>query len=166
MNAANRAWYWLAAGVLALGLNGYYQDGGFQGLHRLAGCTRLSLAQTRGQFSEMATLAQFALRDQAPRGRKIPAVVALSPVELPPDAPARLVQFEDQVGTVQAARVRAQVERLQEGMVRREMQQALLQAQKEQMAVLTDRGRVRMALPRLPRMEISVPPVQVQVTPN
>mgnify|MGYP003352389932 CR=1 FL=1 len=35
MNAANKAWYWLAAGGLALGLNGYYQDGGLQGLHRL-----------------------------------------------------------------------------------------------------------------------------------
>ena len=26
---SNRAWYWLAAGVLALGLNGAYQDGEF-----------------------------------------------------------------------------------------------------------------------------------------
>lgn len=166
MNAANRAWYWLAAGVLALGLNGYYQDGGFQGLHRLTGCARASFAQTRGQFGEMATVAHVALGDQAPRGQKIPAVVALNPMEFPPDAPARLVQFENQLGTVQAARVRAQVERLQAVMVRREMKQALLQAQKEHLAVLTDRGRARMAPPRLPQVEISVPPVQVQVTPN
>jgi hypothetical protein len=33
---SDKAWYWLAAGVLALGLNGAYQDGEFQWVHRLA----------------------------------------------------------------------------------------------------------------------------------
>lgn len=34
--ASDKAWYWLAAGVLALGLNGAYQDGEFCWAHRLA----------------------------------------------------------------------------------------------------------------------------------
>lgn len=33
---ANQAWGWLAAGVLAAGLNANYYDGGFQWAHRLA----------------------------------------------------------------------------------------------------------------------------------
>ena len=31
-----QAWGWLAAGVLALGLNGFYHDGGFEWAHRVA----------------------------------------------------------------------------------------------------------------------------------
>jgi hypothetical protein len=34
--ASEKAWYWLAAGVLALGLNGAYQDGQFGWAHNLA----------------------------------------------------------------------------------------------------------------------------------
>jgi hypothetical protein len=34
--ANDRAWYWLAAGVLALGLNGAYQDGEFAWAHKIA----------------------------------------------------------------------------------------------------------------------------------
>src|ERR1700674_5537695 len=33
---ANQAWGWLAAGVLAAGLNANYYDGGFQWAHRVA----------------------------------------------------------------------------------------------------------------------------------
>src|SRR5215468_6038 len=33
--ASEKAWYWLAAGVLALGLNGAYQDGQFEWVHGL-----------------------------------------------------------------------------------------------------------------------------------
>ena len=32
-----QAWGWLAAGVLALGLNGFYQDGGAQWAHQIVG---------------------------------------------------------------------------------------------------------------------------------
>lgn len=35
--ASEKAWYWLAAGVLALGLNGAYQDGQFGWVHEMAG---------------------------------------------------------------------------------------------------------------------------------
>jgi hypothetical protein len=34
--ASEKAWYWLAAGVLALGLNGAYQDGQFGWVHGIA----------------------------------------------------------------------------------------------------------------------------------
>ena len=33
---SEKAWYWLAAGVLALGLNGAYQDGQFGWVHGIA----------------------------------------------------------------------------------------------------------------------------------
>jgi len=41
---SDKAWYWLAAGVLALGLNGAYQDGEFQWAHRLT-CHTASLVE-------------------------------------------------------------------------------------------------------------------------
>jgi hypothetical protein len=36
MTKSAQAWYWLAAGVLALGLNGVYHDGGVRWAHRAA----------------------------------------------------------------------------------------------------------------------------------
>jgi hypothetical protein len=48
--ASEKAWYWLAAGVLALGLNGAYQDGQFGWVHELAGRTTeiVEVASMRG----------------------------------------------------------------------------------------------------------------------
>lgn len=56
---SNQAWYWLAAGVLALGLNGAYQDGQFAFVHRLTDRASEMIARTseRGQqFVAMAEL--------------------------------------------------------------------------------------------------------------
>jgi len=56
---SNQAWYWLAAGVLALGLNGAYQDGQFAFVHRLTDRASEMIAHTSergGQFVAMAQL--------------------------------------------------------------------------------------------------------------
>jgi hypothetical protein len=60
---ANQAWGWLAAGVLAAGLNANYYDGGFQWAHRIAdrveqnSATVLSLAS--GQTDHFLTEARM-----------------------------------------------------------------------------------------------------------
>ncbi len=47
---SDKAWYWLAAGVLALGLNGAYQDGQFGWVHGIAdrSMETVERASTRG----------------------------------------------------------------------------------------------------------------------
>jgi hypothetical protein len=95
MNAANKAWYWLAVGVLALGLNGYYQDGGLHGVHRLANCARLRVAETRAQFSQVATAAEvtFANPTRVRCDRSTPTSVVAISSSIPPQAQARLAHL-------------------------------------------------------------------------
>lgn len=170
MRAANQAWYWLAAGVLALGLNGYYQDGGFQGLHRLATGTTLAVNEARAQISQIATLAEVAIADHAQirSERPAPVVVALPSVAIPAGTQARLAQLQERLQTMQAARVQARMARLQEVMARREMQRAQVEIQNGCITVLSDQGQVRVEVPTLPRVQVSVPqgPVVEVSEPN
>lgn len=166
MKAANKAWYWLAAGVLALGLNGYYQDGGLGPLHKLAERTTIAVANARAQFSEVATLAEVALaaHAQARYERPAPAVVAVTPEVIPAEAQAQLAQLQGRLEAMQSAGVQAQMARSQEVMVRRELQRAQVELRNGRLAVLTDQGQVRVALPRV---EIAVPQgPAIEISPN
>jgi hypothetical protein len=49
-----QAWGWLAAGVLALGLNGVYQDGGAAWLHRNVDCVMARIADRSGPVLALA----------------------------------------------------------------------------------------------------------------
>jgi hypothetical protein len=161
MSAANKAWYWLAAGVLALGLNGYYQDGGLRPLHELAERTTIAFADARAQFSQVATLAEIALADraQARYEHPVPAVVAVTPEVIPAEA-----QLQERLGVMESARAQARMARLQEVIVRRELHRAQVELQNGRLAVLTDQGQVRVALPRV---EIAVPQgPAIEISPN
>ncbi len=66
-----QAWGWLTAGVLALGLNGFYQDGGFAWAHQLASKVEHSanavVALASGHANEFLTEARFLTTErQAP----------------------------------------------------------------------------------------------------
>lgn len=170
MTAANRAWYWLAAGVLALGLNGYYQDGGLEGVHRLADSSMAKVSETRAQFREMAMLARVAMADHSRFRCERPApsvVVAVDP-DLALHTPARLADFQVRVGEMQAARVQAQVARLEHGITQREIRRAQVELQNGRIQVLTDQGQVQVQLPALPQVEVTVPqgPVVDMSEPN
>jgi hypothetical protein len=60
---ANQAWGWLAAGVLAAGLNANYYDGGFQWAHRIADQVEQNsaamLAQASGQADQLLAEARM-----------------------------------------------------------------------------------------------------------
>lgn len=59
--ASNKAWYWLAAGVLALGVNGAYQDGELHWVHRLT-CHAASLVERASEEGlRMLATAEVAL---------------------------------------------------------------------------------------------------------
>ena len=162
MKATNNAWYWLAAGVLALGLNGYYQDGGLPLLHRLAYGAQTRIAETKGQFSQVATLADVAMADHArlrcERSAPAPSAVVAVSTSVPPQVQARLADLQTRLGTLDTARIQARVERLQQVMARREMRRAQVELQNGRIAVITDQGQVQVALPPLPHVEVIVPP--------
>ena len=156
MKAATRAWYWLAVGVLALGLNGYYQDGGLQGLHSLANCTQTLVAQSKTQFSQMATMAEVASTDSAGLRceRSAPrSGVAFSP-SIPPQAQARLAHLQERLGEMQTARVQARIARLQHVMAQRELRRVQVEWQDGRISVVNDAGQVPLPLPRV---EVNVP---------
>jgi hypothetical protein len=50
-----QAWGWLAAGVLALGLNGFYQDGGAERLHRNVDGVIARIADRSGAVMALAS---------------------------------------------------------------------------------------------------------------
>jgi len=50
-----QGWGWLAAGVLALGLNGFYQDGGLEIAHRAVEGVVARIADRSGVFADMAS---------------------------------------------------------------------------------------------------------------
>ena len=54
-----KAWYWLAAGVLALGLNGAYQDGQLGWVHCLAGRAEIAIEQASARSLQLVTMAQL-----------------------------------------------------------------------------------------------------------
>lgn len=159
MKATNNAWYWLAAGVLALGLNGYYQDGGLPALHGLTASAQARVAQTKGQFNQMAALAEVALDDHARLRCERPApatVVAFGP-SIPPQAQARLADLQMRLATLETARTQARLQRLEQVMAGREMRRAQVQLQNGRIEVMTDQGQVQVELPPLPQVKLEVP---------
>lgn len=59
--AYEKGWYWLAAGVLALGLNGAYQDGEFRWVHSLAQRSIIALEHASEQTSHFVDMAEVML---------------------------------------------------------------------------------------------------------
>jgi hypothetical protein len=171
MSATHKAWYWLAAGVLALGLNGYYQDGGFQGLHGLAACTTSAVAEARAQFREVATLAEVALaeRAQSRSAQELPAAAAVNQQDLPVQAQVRVAELQTRLSAAQAARLQARMARWERAMEKRQMRQAQVEIENGRLAVFTDSARVNLAMPPMPQVEVSVPgsaEVRVSGQPN
>ena len=170
MNAANRAWYWVAAGVLALGLNGYYQDGGLRVVHCLANRSRVAVVEAKAQVRQIETLAEltFASREENRAAEQANAEVA---GEFPVmRTEAKLAELQKQVACAQAAHMQAQLARMQRLMMLREMKQAQIAIQDGRPEVMTGLGQVRVVLPpmpQMPRVQVSVPQgPSVEVTPN
>jgi len=64
---SEKAWYWLAAGVLALGLNGAYQDGQLGWAHCLAGRAADLLERASDRGLRLVTMAEWML-GRSPEG--------------------------------------------------------------------------------------------------
>ena len=58
---SEKAWYWLTAGVLALGLNGAYQDGQLGWAHSLVDRTASVVARASDRSMNLVTMAEIML---------------------------------------------------------------------------------------------------------
>jgi hypothetical protein len=74
--AMKQGWYWLAAGVMALGLNGVYHDGGAEWAHRLVNRSAVVVALASGHAErflasarEQTVLCRVATRFQTKMAR-------------------------------------------------------------------------------------------------
>jgi hypothetical protein len=80
MKTTTQAWTWLTAGVLALGLNGIYQDGGAAWAHRIANRvadrTGPVLALATGRAGLLAEKAQVLAVKQHPQSCRLATAMA------------------------------------------------------------------------------------------
>ncbi|MGO9088895.1 MAG: hypothetical protein ACLQBK_27135 [Candidatus Sulfotelmatobacter sp.] len=181
-----QAWGWLAAGVLALGLNGSYLDGGAQWAHRVVErvTDRASavLAQATGRADWLVSEARMlTARDEAASVRRVSLVQNI-------DCPVRGAMARVQVGIARSAIARSEAEygrveamsaREEARLARREATRARVETARmeTQVAAQTARirvanfafdsafnpekisacGRVRVNVPRVPRIKVAAP---------
>lgn len=171
----NQAWGWLAAGVLAAGLNASYYDGGLQWAHRIA--DRISyqsaeaLALTSGRASLfLAEARMISARNQS---ASCPWSTAAARVQ------SRIARSQSQFDRFEAmtARQQAQLERLEASRARMEAQMAahaarfrvataaFAPAASRVMALPVVCPRVRVNIPELPMGEMpTIPEVRVDLS--
>jgi hypothetical protein len=165
-----QAWVWLAAGVLALGLNGFYQDGGAAWAHRIVDRVvqqseaLVELASVQGDFKERISL--VAARDETASCRLATAMARLQGKMA--RTQTGMVHFEAFSARQEAAlaRVEAQRARIEAHVARVRLTPVAFNTV-EVPVVACPRVRVnvpRVSVPRVPMVRIAAPVVQVDVS--
>ncbi len=162
-----QAWGWLTAGVLALGLNGFYHDGGAEWAHRLADRVVYSsgaiVALASGQAAQFLEQAKMVVvRDETP---SCPLSTALARIQ------ARVARTDTRLAHFDAmsAREEAQLAQVEANRARIEA----LAAQSEFATFIEPMNfdasnvsvtcpRVRVSIPRVPMIKMQAPVVHVR----
>lgn len=142
---STQAWGWLTAGVLALGLNGFYQDGGLQTVHQFFGLvgdrSAAVLALATGRADEFIVVAQHVAAHTN----------ALSCPRL--------------AANTESARFQARMSRQTAAMVRAEVDRADFESAMAQLRASTDNLRALdcqfQKLQEMKSINVSVPPVSL-----
>ena len=156
-----QAWGWLAAGVLALGLNGFYQDGGAQWAHQIVNrVTRESegaLAQATGRADWF--LAEARLASAQREATSCPWQESLA------RAQAKMARAQAEVDAMSARR-QAQLDRFEANRTRMETQLARVQTPAFSFRTIEIQApnapvcpRVHVRIPRPPQIRIPAAPV-------
>jgi hypothetical protein len=171
-----QAWAWLAAGVLALGLNGFYQDGGAAWAHRIAERVGGTVADRSSNLLAIASdqvdralerVSLVASREKSPACRLAPKVASLQY----PFVRTEEVQFDEMT-----AREERQLARLEAGRARMQAQLARVRAEPvafnipniqiacPRVRVSVPRVRIpQVSIPAVPRVRVEVPAVKVEM---
>lgn len=157
----NRAWGWLAAGVLALGANGFYQDGGAVWAHRAVNQVIAAVSdRTEGVIALAAGRADlFLSKGKTVRTRN--RVAACPFASVAPRLRAKVVRPMREVERFESmsSREEAQLVRLETNRERIEARFSQLQF------VPTDFSPVKIRLV-CPRLNIKVPQINIPQTPT
>ena len=155
-----QAWGWLAAGVVALGLNGFYQDGGAQWAHqivdRVSRDTQAVIALATGRADEFFAEARLASAQHETESCRWQASMAR--------VQARMARTQAEFN-VMSARRQAQLDRFQAQRDRMAAQivrmrvPAMTFNPAEVTVPNVDCPRVRIRVPHRPAVRIPAPPV-------
>jgi hypothetical protein len=168
-----QGWGWLAAGVLALGLNGFYHDGGLGIAHRIV--DRVADRVTEGS-EFLANLAS----EHADRFAEQANVVVVRNETASCRLATAMARVQNRIAQSQVgwAHAEAMTARQEAAMARVEAEQARIEAQTIRVQVATDVfrpmmvqamkvpvicPRVRVSVPRVPMVRIPAPVVHVEV---
>jgi len=164
-----QGWGWLVAGVLALGLNGFYRDGGAAWAHRVAdrvvvrsGALADLASEQVDRFMEMADL--VAVRDETTSCRLATAVARFRTKMV--WTQTGMAHFEAMSARQEAALARVEADRAQiEARVARLRLRPVTFNSVEIPVVVCSRVRVnvpRVNVPRVPMVRIPAPVVHVE----
>jgi len=168
-----QGWGWVAAGVLALGLNGFYQDGGAGWAHRAADCvvervagrTRAMADLASEQFDRLVeTVSLVAARDETASCRLSAAMARLQSKMTRTQAGFAHVEAMSARQEAAVARVEANRARIEAHLARLRWTPAVVNSI-EIPVVDCPRVRVdipRVNIPRFPMVRIPAPAVHVE----
>jgi hypothetical protein len=163
---SNRAWYWMAAGVLALGLNGAYQDGEFSWAHCLVDRSMGLFQRISDHGREFVAMAEIMLgRMPEARDRAQAAVESREAV---------LDRSQAKLEALQEKMICERMANLQRRMAMEQVRRALIEADVERKLAMAqaDVGHVRvvireregsgncagMVMPQMPKIALPGPP--------
>jgi hypothetical protein len=186
-----QAWGWLAAGVLALGLNGSYLDGGAQWAHRVVERVTDRASAVLAQATEradwfLAEVRMLTVRDEAAtlrrtslaQGGHCPVGAAMARMQ------AGMARAEAEYGRVEAMSAREEARLARREATRARVETARMETQIAAQtahirvanvafnsavfnpAKVSECGRVRVNIPRVPRIKIPAIPTIHLETPG
>ena len=152
---STKAWYWVAAGVLALGLNGEYQHGGLQWAHRAVNRGRDFAACV--QLRSHRYLAMAKLMFGADPSPEVPTEFAMARVQEKMDG----VQEKFEHKRIRIENVEQIDEKIQPAMMRAQMamERAQIKIDTAQMKAEMRAHRAAYLCPRMQKMTFTVPDV-------
>jgi len=156
-----QAWGWLAAGVVALGLNGFYQDGGAAWAHRAVDSVVERVADRSGALVELAS-------------ERVDQVTEKANLVATGDEPAScrlasaMARFQTKIAATQAgvAHFEAMSARQEAALARVEANRARIEAQAVRVRVAPVAfNALRIPVVACPRVRVNVPRVNVPRMP-
>ncbi|MFZ0759642.1 MAG: hypothetical protein WAM69_06785 [Candidatus Sulfotelmatobacter sp.] len=156
-----QAWGWLAAGVLALGLNGFYQDGGLAPAHRIVDGAIELVAGRSGDLVELASERGERLAERA-------SLVAAWDETASCRLAATVARFQRKTAWTQsrAARIEAMSARQEAAVARVEAERARIEARVARVRMVPVAfGALEIPLMACPRVRVNAPRLSVPPVP-
>ena len=164
---SDKAWYWLAAGVLALGLNGAYQDGQIDWAHCLAGRAASLFQRVSDQGLRAITMAEVILGRNPGSFGRTQAVLQRVESKL---VCQRVAMAQRQIAMAQVRRQLVQAD------IQRKMDLAQMKMDKVRMITIDRAERFRncsglpnvsVTMPQIPQVDLSdMPDIQIPDLPD